>query len=255
MPMTTKSLLCTSVAALLSLSSAKAGLIGFTGSYAQNFDGLNGTTDNQNYPLSLGVFSDSELAGWYYNSTVYSHYHTDNGDNNQTNLYSYGAINSTERALGVKHNGNADDVAFGVRLMNNTGSTINALNIGFTGEQWHAENHTDPLHFEYKVGGASLLETGYTNYTNLNFTNPQTGGGLLDGNAGANQTALADTLTGLNWTNGQEMWIRWSLDSSGATPGLAIDNLTIEAVPEPATFSVGAALLAVGAFRRRRSAR
>ena len=253
MTMTTKSLLCTSVAALLSLSSAKAGLIGFTGSHAQNFDGLNGTIDNQDYGLSGGVFS--ALAGWYYNLPVYDHYHTDNGDNNQTNLYSYGASGSTERALGVKRNGNADVVAFGVRLVNNPGSTINALNIGFTGEQWHAETHTDPLHFEYKVGGASLLETGYTNYTPLYFTSPQTGSGALDGNAVANQTALADTLTGLNWTAGQEMWIRWSLPSTGVTPGLAIDNLTIEAVPEPATFSVGAALLAVGAFRRRRSAR
>jgi hypothetical protein len=255
MTMTTKSLLCTSVAALLSLSSAKAGLINFTGSYAQDFNGLASSPNSTNVALSGGIFSASQLDGWYYNDTVYSHYHIDSGLDNQTNLYSYGAINSTERALGVKHNGNADDVAFGVRLVNNTGSTITALNIGFTGEQWHAENHTDPLHFEYKVGGASLLETGYTNYTNLNFTSPQTGGGALDGNAVANQTALADTITGLNWTAGQEMWIRWSLPATGTTPGLAIDNLTIEAVPEPATFSVGAALLAVGAFRRRRSAR
>ncbi len=229
--------------------------VSYTGSYSQNFDGLASSPNGGSVALAGGILP---ITGWYYDTAVYNHYLIDDGSSNQTNLLSYGAALGSDRALGVKHNSNADDIAFGLRLVNNTGSTITGLNISFTGEQWHMENHdpaTDPLHFEYKVGAASLTETGYTSYLPLYFTAPQQGSGALDGNLAINQVAKADTLTGLTWNDGQELWIRWTLNTTGASPGMGVDNLSITTVPEPSALALlaGSSLLALA--RRRQSHR
>jgi len=226
--------------------------VSYTGSYSQNFDGLASTPNGGSVALAGGVLP---LAGWYYDSAVYNHYLIDDGSSNQTNLLSYGALSGSDRSLGVKHNSNADDIAFGLRLVNNTGGTITGLNISFTGEQWHMENHdpaTDPLHFEYKVGAASLTETGYTNYVPLYFTAPQQGNGQLDGNLSINQVAKSDTLSSLSWADGQEMWIRWTLNTTGASPGMGIENLSITTVPEPSTLTLAAGASLIALLRRRR---
>ena len=233
----------------------------FTGSYTQNFDSLASTPNGAVISLSGGTLP---ITGWYYNSATYSHYVVDDGSSaTSQDLFSYGSVSASDRALGVANNGNTALVAFGLRLVNNTGSTVNSLSVAFTGEQWHMSSHpvnTDPLTFDYKVannGAGSLLDTvGYTADPTLTFIALQSGSGALDGNQGTNQTAKSDTLSGLGWGDGQELWLRWTSNPTGATPGLAMDNLSISTVPEPSTLTLvaGASLLALSRRRRANAA-
>lgn len=75
----------------------------------------------------------------------------------------------------------------------------------------------------------------------------------MDGNAVGSRLAKSATITGLNWLPGQDLWIRWAdLNDAGNDHGLAIDDLTFVAIPEPASLGVaGLAILATLASRRR----
>ena len=72
-------------------------------------------------------------------------------------------------------------------------------------------------------------------------------GAAVDGNTAGRVDVGPFTVTGVNWTPGTDLWLRWTdLSHPGNDHGLAIDDLafTAVAVPEP---SFGG-LLAVGVF-------
>ena len=110
--------------------------------YTQNFDALSNTgtanpwTDN------------STIAGWYANLTTYR---ADDGNSNVGAMYSYGTAASTERALGGLTSNTIPTVRQGVRIVNNTGSTIGVLQISYTGEQWRRNIFAQRLSFEYQI--------------------------------------------------------------------------------------------------------
>jgi hypothetical protein len=74
----------------------------------------------------------------------------------------------------------------------------------------------------------------------------------LDGTSSVNSTGISFTISGLNIPSGSDFWIRWEDDQQGGyNSGLAIDNLSIQAVPEPAEWGAisGAGLLALCCWR------
>ncbi|MEA5477924.1 choice-of-anchor I family protein [Pseudanabaena galeata UHCC 0370] len=196
-----------------------------------------GTTYTQNFDTLASAGTSSTLPnGWEIlevgtSGNVNGQYTAGTGSSNSGDTYSFGASGSPERALGGLQSGTLNP-KIGASFINDTGSTITALNIGFTGEQWRlgALNRSDRLDFQYSLDASSLTTGTWTDVNALDFTAPTTTGtvGALDGNAVANSTAIANSIAGLSIPAGATVWIRWTdVNASGADDGLAIDNFSI----------------------------
>ena len=210
----------------------------------QNFDTLPATG-------SATWTNDSTLPGWYHARTgTGTTIVANNGSSNAGNLYSYGctdanapcnvAPNSTsDRALGSLGSGNAaiGNLFWGIRLTNNTGTTITSLDVSYTGEQWrNSAAAAQTVAFSYLVGSPTVtgslaeFQSAGVAVPQLDFTSPVTGGtaGALNGNLAANRVARTHTITGLNIPNGTEIMLRWSdPDHTGADHGLSIDDFSV----------------------------
>jgi hypothetical protein len=264
-----KTVFCLAFSAIAVQASAQ---INFTGSYTQDFDSL------LNTGTSNAWTDNSTIAGWYIrrmndvNLVLSQVYNAGDGGSNAGALYSFGSAGSNERALGSIASGSVEHLAYGARLTNNTGGVINEFTLSYTGEQWRDGNnltqHT--LLFSYKIGGDNIGEdlqpgggtAGYTadptftRFAGLDFTGPiaTSVAGALDGNLPANQAAISNTVTGLTWNPGEDLWIRWvDLNDVGNDHGLAVDNLefTANPVPEPGSM-IALAMGGLGLLARRR---
>jgi hypothetical protein len=248
------------------------------GTYSQDFNGLDSPTAGSISAGTDGPFRLDDLS-WQTNSppipwvtagmngwqilenggSGFAFFSPGNGSGTTSGAFSYG-LNS-DRALGSLA-GAARRMALGVVVQNITGFTLDEATIAFTGEQWRlgrsgAANPADTLFFEYRVGTGTDISTAggaFTSLSALNFVTPVTVGtvGALDGNAAANRISLSSTLSGLNWQAGQYLVLRWrDVDDTGSDHGMAIDDFTLTAIPEPC--AVG--LLTLGgvalAFARR----
>lgn len=228
--------------------------------YTQDFDTLgHSTTTHSNLPQGWAL---SEAGGGTRDNEQYA---ADTGSSTTGDIYSYGISGSTERAFGGLRSGTLVPI-FGVAFANNTGATITALDIAFTGEQWRlgAAGRTDRLAFQYSTDANSLISGTYLDFNALDFVTPNTlGTGAKDGNALENSTRLSATLTGLEITDGSAFWLRWSdQDVTGSDDGLAIDNFSLttqsaaQSVAEPASLALAAAGMALlGLPHRRRRER
>ncbi|MCB0533908.1 MAG: choice-of-anchor D domain-containing protein [Lewinellaceae bacterium] len=201
----------------------------FTGTYTQNFNSLAATGTSSTLP-----------AGWAFSESgggANTSYSANTGASTTGNTYSYGTGSNTDRALGELTSGGGSGVTstFGVRFTNNTGSTITALTISYTGEQWRrgGSGNTDVLNFSYNPTNGITTVTGGTwiSVSSLDFNSVNTSGGgtSLDGNLAGNQAAIIGTISGLSIANGATFWIRWMGNNiSGSDDGLAIDELTVK---------------------------
>ena len=203
--------------------------------YTQNFDGLPASG-------SATWTNNTTIPGWYHARTgTGTTIVANDGLSNAGNLYSYGTGTQANRALGSLGSGNAaiGNLFWGVRLQNNTGSTITSLVVDYFGEQWRNSLAT-PAHtvaFSYLVGTPTVtgslaeFQSAGVAVSALDFTGPVTTGAAataLDGNAAANRVQRTFTITGLSIPNGTEVMLRWSdPDHTGADHALAIDDLTI----------------------------
>lgn len=169
-----------------------------------------------------------------------------NGGGNGGTLYSYGTTAATERALGSigSSNAAAGSFAYGIRIKNNTGSTIYSLQVGYVGEQWRNSAATaQTIAFSYitsstafasvNLSAGTTLPTGFVAVTGLDFTSPKTGGtaGSLDGNLAANRVSVSGNIifdTPLPADG--EVILRWNdPDHSGTDHGLSIDDVSLTA--------------------------
>jgi hypothetical protein len=222
----------------------------FNGSYSQSFDSLIntgtppaiGSTDVGPIDLSASGYtaagySGSETRdGWAFmkiaGTGANALFTIDAGASTAGSIYSYGAAGSSDRALGSLASGTRIH-AIGLTLVNNTSSTITNFTVTYDGEQWRrGTGAANTLTFDYLVGGtfntASL--SGYTAVPGLNFTAPVTSGSAaaVDGNSAGKVPGITATITGVNWTPGQTLVLRWDdKDDSGNDDGLGLDNVNV----------------------------
>jgi len=200
-----------------------------------NLDGLSTYSQDFNTLATTGTTNTTTPLGWFYSESgtnANSFYSAGTGSGTAGDTYSFGAVASTDRALGGLLSGTLVPT-FGAQFQNNTGSPIIQLPIQFTGEQWRlgATARVDRLDFQYSLDATSLTTGTWTDVNQLDFIAPVTTGttGALDGNAAANRVGIQYMITGLNITNGSTFWIRWTdFNSTGADDGLAIDDFSLD---------------------------
>ncbi len=188
--------------------------------YTENFDTL----------AQTGVSSTTPTAA----NTTYT---AGTGSSTTGDTYSFGSVAApTDRALGGLRTGSLAPT-IGAFYKNNTGSTVNALQISYTGEEWRLGNaaRTDRLDFQYSTDATSLTTGTWTDVDALDFTTPDTATtGLKDGNSAGDRTAITSTITGISIASGATFWIRWTdLDASGSDDGLAVDDFSLTALNQP----------------------
>lgn len=230
---------------LLSAATATAQITYTGGTYTQDFNTLpsSGTftfAGTGPFALNTAPVNATGLAGWSFakvnGSGANALFFFGTGSSNTGGTYSFGAAAASERALGTLLSGTVGS-AMGVTFVNNTGATISEFTVTYTGEQWRYGGTvgTDRLIFEYAVGGSSLTSGTFTAATALDFSSPIRGtgtaaggtAGALNGNALANTAYLSATVTGLNWTAGQTLVLRWSdFNVAGSDDGLAVDDFS-----------------------------
>lgn len=237
---------------LLSAATSTAQIAYTGGNYTQDFNTLpsSGTfsfTGTGPFALNTAPVNATGLAGWSFakisGSGANALFFVGTGSSNTGGMYSFGASAAGERALGALLSGTVGS-AMGVSFVNNTGATISEFTVTYTGEQWRygGTTGTDRLIFEYAVGGSSITSGPFTAATALDFSSPihgtgtASGGttGARDGNALANTAYISATVTGLNWTAGQTLVLRWSdFNVTGSDDGLSIDDLTFSTPATP----------------------
>ena len=229
-----------SVLSLTTLSYSQVSLTSLNTAYTQNFDGLANSGSNNSNTLN------GTLAGWYIvesgtnGNTTYA---ADTGTENTGDTYSYGSSGSTERALGSIASSKLSS-RYGAQFKNDTGNTIDQLQISYVGEEWRfdpARGTTikDQITFEYSTNATSLTTGTWTAVTALLYETTNLTGtvGTRNGNDAAYRTSLSNTISGLNIPVGQIFWIRFvDINVSGTDDGLAIDDFSL--TPINSTLSV-----------------
>jgi hypothetical protein len=273
-------------AALLSLQlSAQVSYTAAGAVYSQDFDSLAASGTGNAW------VNDTTLPGWsLFRVTSNSDptpadittYNAGTGSLNSGAFYSYGSSGSAERALGglgsgaayfgggstsgttLSNGGVAGWIALAVE--NATGQSIGGFTLHFDGEQWRdggaATPAAQPMGFEYGFGSTMTavpewMQPGAA----FEFVSPvaaNTGSGsAVDGNGAGRAASLGGAVEGVDWAAGETLWLRWvERNDAGSDHGLAIDNLSFAAVPEPSEYATAAAtLLALTlVFRRRKGA-
>lgn len=196
----------------------------------QNFDGLGGA--------SFELTDNTSLTGVYVRRTVGNAVPNimtiSAGGTNSGNIYNFGASSSaTDRAMGGIQSSVTGVINYGVRYKNNTTTTITALLVTYTGEQWRTGtgNVVNSLAFDYRQAPSvtDLTSGTYNSFSALTFDSPivSATGSALDGNAPANREVLTATIP-VNIPPGEEIMLRWTdIDDSLLDYALAIDDLSV----------------------------
>src|SRR5262245_17559235 len=270
MRLTTGVILSSAVLIVTQVMAAPVSYLG--GTYTQDFNGLPMNPPNPNEILTLagpgphdleGVLGGSGVTGWagsnYLGSGSVTEYRAQDGTlaggSGGRGVVSFGAQNSTDRALGELPTSNQIS-RFGVSLVNNTSTTFTQFSLNFTGEQWRRGDILAPaatpgntLQYQYSLTAANINSSGFTTLGSILSPNTQAAplNVGLDGNNPANQVPVSLLVGGINWAPGATLTFRWNgFDISGQDDGLAIDNVSFSAdVPEPSSI-LCAIMAAVG---------
>ncbi|MES2701549.1 MAG: Ig-like domain-containing protein [Bacteroidota bacterium] len=187
------------------------GQASFTGEYNQNFDAY----------ISLGTLPTGWTAG---GSGGFQG--VGNGSGTAGGFYSFTpSCCPSDHSLGALHSGSATGYYIGT-FINNTGSTITALSVSYTFEQYRSAGNT----------------TGWDALFNGTYNAALSAAGVASGiSAGTPSSVLRNaTLTGLSIAVGATFTFRWTVnDLGGSDNGVAVDNFRM-CVPG-AAFSVTAA--------------
>jgi endonuclease/exonuclease/phosphatase family metal-dependent hydrolase len=203
------------------------------GTYSQNFDALASN--------GAAIWVDNEtLAGWYASQSAapncVTNYIAGAGAGTKGGLYSFGDVNSADRALGSLASGGPGKLAFGVRLRNDTRLAQTGFKVSCTGEQWRVGGTAvQKLAFSCQIGAwltnaDASDDQSWTVFPALDFNSPNTNATqALKGNDPSNQVVFTGVpLPGVVVPPGQELFLRWfDGDDPGFDDGLAIDNLRV----------------------------
>lgn len=208
------------------------GAIPLSTPYSQDFNSLIST--------GTATWVDNVIEGWYTARTgTGTSIAASNGSATGGNLYSFGATNDSDRALGSIGSGNvaAGNFFWGARFFNDTNSTIDTLYLNYFGEQWRSGNAAaQTVDFQYQIGATSLVTGAWIDANSLDFTSlvNNTTAGALNGNASTNRTLISGFITDLSLAPGQDIWFRWvDIDHPGTDHGMAIDDVLVSTAPLP----------------------
>ncbi len=269
-----KKLIITISLAMVSIAGLNAQIAYNTvgGLYSEDFDGLISTGNVANVFSSVVGTQAAipNLAGWQGakiggNGTNATNFTADTGSGTAGGLYSYGSTGSSDRALGALASG-TNIMAFGASFTNNTGVTLTSVTITFDTEFWRSSTMSQNIHsFYWGLSSSGITNTDFLNnnlmtaLTSLDLVGPSpvTSNGALDGNLSANRIAGVTATINTLWNPGDTLFIAWrDANEQGNDAGLAIDNFTMTAIPEPSTYAliIGGGLLLLGIIRRRSQA-
>jgi hypothetical protein len=163
------------------------------------------------------------------------------GDQISGGQISFGLPGDSNRALGLLATSTTGYTAFGVKSINNTGATLNCLNVQVTGEIWRQSDIPKTLQCFYDIDPSatapmSTQATAYLPALNVSFSTvpADTGGVAVDGTNPANQMKLAVANQAItNWPPGAALWLVWEMaDPAGKAQALAIDNFSFSATAQ-----------------------
>lgn len=207
----------------LSFGQTPISLIGVNVPYSEDFSGM-------------GATETAFIPGWTAINTTNGNTLTmavSNGSLSSGNVYNVGAAGSEERAFGTIADGTTIP-ALGAVFTNNTGGTVSKISIQTRMEQWReSSNETvnETVAFSYSFDATSLNTGTWTTVTALDLKEKlttATSNVAVNGNLATNYSNLANIITGLNWANGTNLWIKWTDANETGSNGLyAIDNFII----------------------------
>lgn len=207
----------------LSFGQTPISLIGVNVPYIEDFSGM-GATETTYIP---GWTAINSTDGTTLTMGV------TNGSTSIGNIYNIGATGDEERAFGSLADASTVP-AFGAVFQNNTGSTVSKISIQTRMEQWRESGNSsvnESVAFYYSVDATSLNTGTWTAVTTLNLNEKltvATSNNAVNGNLAANYTNLANIISGLNWANGTNLWVKWvDTNDSGSNGMFAIDNFII----------------------------
>ena len=209
--------------AFLSFGQTPISLIGVNVPYLEDFSGM-------------GATQTDFIPGWtainVLNGATLSMAVTD-GLASAGNVYNVGAVGSEERAFGTLADASIVP-AIGAVFTNNTGGTVSKIAIQTRMEQWRESDNAginETVAFSYSLDATSLTTGTWTTVSALDLKEKLTTATTnlaVNGNLLANYTNLANIITGLNWINGTNLWVKWNDVNDAGSNGLyAIDNFTI----------------------------
>lgn len=186
--------------------------------------------------LSAAPISATAVVGWGIHARVGTQlfFLVGAGDVGTASAYSYGQPAAVDRALGSL-GGSSQAANLGWRITNNTGQTLTRFTISFYAEQWRngGTSSLTGLIGEYRLVSSGDIDSGtYTQHSALDVPAVSaTGSGFaMNGNSPNNRVERSATVTGLNWTAGQMLILRWrDVDETGADNGLALDDVIFHA--------------------------
>ena len=166
------------------------------------------------------------------------------GSSNAGGAYSFGLLNSSERALGSIGSGSAETIHYGAKFVNAGSGPLTALTITVDGEMWRRGGSSPPngdaLAFSYSTDAVNLGTGTFTPVPELNVNSPAasclnvsgtTAAGPSNGNTAGCRTTVGAVISGLALNPGASIWIRWTdRNTAGNDDGLAIDNVSVAAM-------------------------
>ncbi len=201
--------------------------------YSQNFNTL----------ATAGNWTNgSTLTGWYAKSgvSVPPAFYLNDGSLTTTSppLVSFGTVSDSDRALGFVPVGSNNDLqSIGLRMENNSGSTLTSFTISWDGEQWRNGSILSQyikLYYKTSTSDITVLPISTTGLTAVNqFDSPENlsdgqSAVALNGNDAANRGTLTATIS-VSLANGSEIMFIW-FDTRNAFSFdhlFAIDNVTV----------------------------
>ncbi|MFO1476745.1 MAG: hypothetical protein U1F98_08850 [Verrucomicrobiota bacterium] len=185
--------------------------------------------------------NNATLQGWYVSRSaspgIVTNLAASNGNGTTGGLFSFGDPGSSDRALGTLASGGTGRMAFGVRLLNDTGTALSGFTISLAGEQWRSgSTNAQRLLCAFRLGSGltnadAAGDLDWTSEPALDVEAPvRTGAGVLPGNDAACRVALGPVaLAGVVLPPGQELFLRWEdADDAGYDDALALDDFAVE---------------------------
>lgn len=219
-------------------------ITGLGQSFTETFDSFAGTAATVPSRLSFSGI-DFDPGGFYTFSDAYT---------NSNSTYAFRASGtSTDIAFGEK--GLTSSARFlNWAFTNNTGAAIASFQISWNALQYSAAGRATPITQNYNAG------SGFTTLGlegNVFTASTQTTAGQLG--SIVNQAMTSTLVLAAPLANGSSITFGWVFGNgagTGANAHVAVDNITITAIPEPSSFAAFAGLAALGgaALRRRRRA-